>query len=260
MDLQEPVRIAAISDIHSNLLALQAVWEDLQKHSPDLVVCLGDHLWGSLQPRLVADFLMEHGVLCISGNQDRSIHSPTEQEKASADFAFLHSELSEHHLQWLLEMPATLNLPGVLLCHGTPTSDTTYLLETVTEHGVRLASEAEILQRLDHETAPLVLCGHSHVARVVQAGNQLIVNPGSVGIPAYDDDVPYPHVMESGSPHARYALLSRTGSGWSVSLQNVVYDWEVTAQTAALRGRSDRACWIRTGRVEPFNFTQNHLQ
>lgn len=243
------MKIAAISDIHSNMLALEAVWEDLQKHHPDVVVCLGDHLWGSLEPGEVADFLMMHQVLCISGNQDRSILDPTPAEENSADLALLRSELQEHHFEWLRTMSPTLQLDDVLLCHGTPVSDTTYLLETVTEHGVRLASEEEVLERLGNIKASLVLCGHSHVARTVLTGNTLIVNPGSVGIPAYDDDVPLFHVMESGSPHARYALLDRKGTGWQVSLQQVVYDWEQASQKATSRGRADRARWIGTGRV-----------
>ncbi|GEM45215.1 metallophosphoesterase family protein [Deinococcus cellulosilyticus] len=243
------MRIAAISDIHSNLMALQAVWEDLQQHHPDVVVCLGDHLWGSLDPREVADFLMAHQVVCIAGNQDRSILEPSAAEATGADYTRIHAELQKHHLEWLREMPATLLLEDVLLCHGTPTSDTTYLLETVTEHGVRLASEKEILQRLGISSAPLVLCGHSHISRTVQAGNSLVVNPGSVGMPAYDDDVPFFHVMESGSPHARYALLTQTGEHWKVSQQQVVYDWSRAAQQAAERGRPDRARWISSGRT-----------
>lgn len=43
-----------------------------------------------------------------------------------------------------------------------------------------------------------------------------MVNPGSVGLPAYTGDVPYHHVMEVGSPHAGYALLSRRGVAWYV--------------------------------------------
>lgn len=243
------MRVAALSDIHGNRLALQAVWQDLEQHSPDLVVCLGDHLWGSLEPAEVASFLMAHEVVCISGNQDQSILHPSSEEAAGQDFALLKSELTSQHLDWLSHLPATLDLEGMLLCHGTPTSDTTYLLETVTPAGSRLASEAEILKRLEGTTSPLVLCGHSHQARTVQVGPVLVVNPGSVGMPAYTDELPHPHAMESGSPHARYALLTLTSGHWQIDHKQVVYNWHDASRKAARAGRYDRAQWLRTGRA-----------
>lgn len=243
------MRVAVLSDIHGNSLALQAVWEDLQRNSPDLVVCLGDHLWGSLEPGKVASFLMAHEVVCISGNQDQSILHPSAEDASGQDFALLQSELSSQHLEWLRNLPATLALEGMLLCHGTPTSDTTYLLETVTSTGARLASEEEVLQRLEGTTSPLVLCGHSHQARTVQAGPFLVVNPGSVGMPAYTDDLPHPHPMESGSPHARYALLTLQANQWQIDHKQVVYDWQTASRKATRAGRYDRAQWLRTGRA-----------
>ena len=54
----------------------------------------------------------------------------------------------------------------------------------------------------------LILCGHTHVARAVRLGDgRLVVNPGSVGGPGYSYNVPYPHVVEAGTPDARYAIL-----------------------------------------------------
>ena len=68
-----------------------------------------------------------------------------------------------------------------------------------------------------------MLCGHTHtprIARVVHdeghdsTGATLVVNPGSVGVPAYDDDHPHEHRVETGSPHARWALIERDAGGW----------------------------------------------
>ena len=47
---------------------------------------------------------------------------------------------------------------------------------------------------------------------------QLGVNPGSVGIQAYEGHDPGPHVVEGGSPHARYAILESTSRGWKADL------------------------------------------
>ena len=108
--------------------------------------------------------------------------------------------------------PPTATVDGDLfLCHGTPSSDTTYLLEDVTTGRPLVRPESEIVELLGAVTAPVVLCGHSHIPRVARLSNgQTIVNPGSVGLPAYDDDRPVKHFMETYSPHASYAILEKS--------------------------------------------------
>jgi predicted phosphodiesterase len=97
----------------------------------------------------------------------------------------------------------------------------------------------------------VVLCAHSHVPRVVRLGSgQLAVNPGSVGLPAYDQDQPYPHVMEAGSPHARYAVLQNTSRGWRVEQLAIPYDHDAAADAASANGRPDWATWLQTGRAQ----------
>jgi hypothetical protein len=77
----------------------------------------------------------------------------------------------------------------------------------------------------------------------------LLVNPGSVGLPAYADESPHPHAMEAGSPHARYAIVTRSGSNWHVEHHAVVYDWNAAAELASRNHRPDWAAWLRTGRA-----------
>ena len=159
---------------------------------------------------------------------------------------------------WLRSLPATLRWqPDMLLCHGTPQSDTQYFLETVANGRTRMASAAELAQRMGEESTRLIACGHTHVPRVLQtASGQTLVNPGSVGLPAYDDDQPEPHVVETGSPHARYAIVERLPhhadlphSGWNVALHAVPYDHESMARLAERNGRPDWAHALRTGTI-----------
>lgn len=75
----------------------------------------------------------------------------------------------------------------------------------------------------------------------------LIVNPGSVGLPAYDDIHPFPHAIENGSPHAGYATVTRERGGWQASFHLVRYDWERTARYAEENGRADWARALRSG-------------
>ena len=94
------------------------------------------------------------------------------------------------------------------------------------------------------------MCGHSHVPRSIylQSG-KLIINPGSVGLPAYADSYPYPHNMETGTPHARYCIISRNGKQWWIENVSVPYDWEKAALLARENGRPDWENWLRHGRT-----------
>ena len=76
-----------------------------------------------------------------------------------------------------------------------------------------------------------------------------MVNPGSVGLPAYTDGEPVKHSMQMGAPHARYAVLERKKASdpWQVTFRVVAYDWEGAAARAAAKGREDWAHALRTG-------------
>lgn len=138
----------------------------------------------------------------------------------------------------------------IFACHGTPAADDLYLLETVTADGFGLSDPDRILRELEGVGQGLVLCGHSHLSRTVSLPNgQLVINPGSVGIPAYTDDLPYYYRVESGSPHARYAVLTRAEAGWSVEHVALPYAWREAAEATRRQGRADRAHWIETGRA-----------
>jgi predicted phosphodiesterase len=242
--------IAVIADIHGNSWALDAVLAELDRRAVTRIVNLGDCAYGSLDPAGTLERLIARGIPTVSGNQDRIVHAPPPEVLGRADDRFIKARLSDAQIDWLRALPATIAFGELFCCHGTPDSDTTYLLEEVTPHGVRLRDDGSLSRILAGITAPVIVCGHSHVPRVVAlADGRLIVNPGSVGVSAYEEDVPYPHVMEAGSPHARFALLRREAAGWAVELVAVPYPWDVAAAVARENGRPDRARWIATGRA-----------
>ena len=74
-----------------------------------------------------------------------------------------------------------------------------------------------------------------------------MVNPGSVGLPAYVDDAPIPHVVETGSPDARYALVQKDAAGWRVELITVPYDWRAAGAAARAAGWDAWARYVETG-------------
>jgi predicted phosphodiesterase len=244
------MKIAAISDIHGNIAALDAVLADIASRGVDRIVNLGDHCSGGLFPAETADRLMALDVPTIRGNHERQLLELAPERMGLSD-RHAAACLRPDQRAWMAALPPTLRLSAdILLVHGTPASDVEYFLETVTPDGLRRATRGEIAQRAGDVDAAVILCGHTHLARAVRLDDgRLIVNPGSVGLPAYDDDRPYPHVVESGSPHARYAIVSHDDGGWSAEMHAVAYDWEKAARDAEVNDRPDWARALRTGRV-----------
>lgn len=245
------MRIAVISDVHGNLLALEAVLADIAAQAVEMTVNLGDLLSGGVQPRQTASLLMELELPTLAGNHERQLLT-TPFEKMGVSDRLAAETITAPQWSWLASLPATAEVTkGVLACHGSPDDDLTYLLETVERTGVRAATEAEVRHRLvTHTHWSVVLCGHTHIPRALRLEHgPLVVNPGSVGWPAYDDDRPYPHVMEAGTPHARYALINDRTGRWEVEFRAVEYDWETAARTAEINARADVARALRTGRI-----------
>jgi putative phosphoesterase len=245
------MKIAVISDIHGNLAALDAVLADVATRGIMQIVNLGDILSGPLFPAETAERLMALDLPTIKGNHERQLLTLAPGAMGESD-RHAYAVLNAEHLGWIRALPDELRLSDdVLMVHGTRGSDLHYFLETVTPDGLRAATMAEVEARAADADAALILCGHTHVPRIVRLGDgRMVVNPGSVGLPAYADDRPFPHAIETGSPHARYALVERDGEGaWHADLLCVAYDWEGAAALAQARGRDDWARALRTGRV-----------
>jgi hypothetical protein len=119
-----------------------------------------------------------------------------------------------------------------------------------------MARPGEVRARLtatrDFDPARLpavILCGHTHTPRTLWIDGTLLLNPGSLGLPAYDDEHPHTHWVESGSPHARYAVVERTPAGWSAAQRLLAYDWTLAARRAESPGRGDWADALSNGFV-----------
>jgi predicted phosphodiesterase len=241
------MRLAVTADIHGNEPALAAVLDAIAEEGVDGIIDLGDALNGPIDPAGVLRRLRTVRPVHVRGNGDRMIlEAPGAGASRSARFA--RERLSPDDLAYLADWPERAGLDGLVAFHGSPRSDTEYLLEDVASGSGRPRTPPEIRSLLGLETAPLILCGHSHLPRTVALPDgRLVVNPGSVGLPAYADDLPVPHRMEAGSPHARYAVIERTGGRWSASLRAVAYDWERAAAIAAANQFPDWVRPLRTG-------------
>ena len=241
-------RFALISDIHGNADALAAVLADIRGLGLDTILNLGDHFSGPLAPAETADLLLPLNAISIRGNHDRVLVEDDPEDMGITD-RLTHPQLSVEALRWLRDMPATLQIGDVYLCHGTPQDDVTYWLEAPTPDGhVALNRREEIRALASGIDATLLLCGHTHIPRRVDLpGGQVIVNPGSVGCPAYRDALPFPHVVENGTPAASYAVISREGDGWRTDFRRVNYDARRMARLACQAGQEDWARAVGTG-------------
>ena len=194
------MRIGVISDIHSNLPALEAVLADVEREAPDAVWCLGDIVGYGPHPNECVDLVRSRSALSLCGNHDLAVVGTIDSTDFTGDAgAAAHwttTELGEDQAQWLRGLRPSAERPGFELYHGSPRDP---VWDYVLSEQVALISILET-------TAPLVLVGHSHVALgigwndaeltggLAPEGTELdlgarrwLLNPGSVGQPRDGD-------------------------------------------------------------------------
>lgn len=242
------MRIAIVADIHGNVLALDAVLADIAARGIAQIVNLGDVVSGPLWPRKTLDRLADIPMPTVRGNHDRWVAEGDPATLGPSD-RFAYDRVSGAQRAALGALPVALDLgDGIVAFHATPDDDNRYLVEVVRGGALVRDSVAGIGARLGATQAKVVLCGHSHNAQLLQLqGGPTILNPGSVGCPAYHDPDGEAHVSEAGSPHARYAVLTLDGEAVSVETIALAYDWNAAAARAEQSGRPDWAHGLRTG-------------
>jgi len=247
-------RLVVLADIHGNLPALEAVLADAAaRGGADLFVDLGDSISGPLWPLETLDRLDELRPIAVRGNHERRI-AFWERERLNLSDRFTVDRVPRERLDRLGARPVTaIVAPGVLACHGTPTDDMAYLIERIENRRLNRDSVEAISGRIGAagEGTRVVLTGHSHRPDLVRLSDgTLVLNPGSVGCPAFSDQVP-PHGWETGTPHARYASLTLRPDGIDVDLRAVTYDHEAAAIRAEADGRLEWSHALRTGFLPP---------
>ena len=245
------MRFAAIADIHGNCAALEAALIDIGRQGipTNAIVNLGDCFSGPLEAGRTADLLLSLDLPTVRGNHDRYLIEQSPDDMGLSDAAAF-AQLTRDHLDWLRHLPTSLVWKdAVYLCHATPHADDVYWLQTVGDDGqVYSRKRAQIEAFATNISQSLILCGHTHLPRAVMLSDgRLIVNPGSIGCPAYRDDEPVPHRVETGSPLASYAICEFQDEQWNVSFRLVPYDNYKEAATARGNGRPDWAAALASG-------------
>jgi putative phosphoesterase len=173
------VPVAAISDIHGNLPALEAVLAEIDREGVDDIVVAGDTAHGPW-PAEVVDLLVERRARCVRGNADREVVERSDRYGPLARWSA--DRLGERRLAVVQSWPLTLDLSlaglgAVLVCHSTPLSEDPIY--------TRITPEAQLASLFESLDVDVVVCGHTHMQydRTLAASGLRIVNPGSVGIP-----------------------------------------------------------------------------
>lgn len=236
--------IAVISDIHGNISALDAVLDDIERRDIRRIVNLGDCLSGPFDGRATADRLMALDLLTVRGNHDRQLFDRP-RAKMGLWEDWIVDDLADAHFDWLKGMPTVAQIDGAFLCHAAPNSDEeNWLDERSDRHLLVPRPLAEVELRAAGLDYGLMLCGHTHQPRILRLPDgRMVVNPGSVGCPAYhDSSVSPPFIHQTGSPDARYAIVECRNGTWQGELVAVSYD---PAPMVRLAEKNGADSWVQ---------------
>ena len=189
---------------------------------------------------------MQQNWIHIAGNHDKNLVNKKTDELGPSD-SYAIQFINDDEKKWLESLPESFEFHGMFLFHGTPSNNNTYLLETVEKGRARLSTQSEMIERLGKEKSKVILCGHSHIPRVVGIPGSIIINPGSVGLQAYDDNKPEYHKMETGSPHTRYSIIEYQTTIQSIEMIAVNYDYKTAVKQASRNKRPDWAKGLQSG-------------
>ena len=218
------MKVLVVSDVHSNLAALEAVLDDAGLW--DAAVCAGDVVGYGPYPQECIDKLIFKGFRCVSGNHDNAVATVETDwfnDDAQEAIRVNRSQLSAASIRWLGSLPhgMRLELNGLRMAvyHGSPTQPlTSYIFPD--------AAETHAERFLALTGADILVLGHTHVPYRVERRGRLMLNPGSVGQP------------RDGNPQASYLLL------WTNPLRTehrrVEYNIDSTAEAIEAAGLPHR--------------------
>ena len=228
------MRIAVLSDIHGNLVALDACLADLKAQGgADAILAAGDLCLDGPKPKKVLQRLEEIGAQAIRGNTDRYISTPAHESFETLEHEQLEwtrRDLGEKYVQWLGELPFAIRIGDdgneLLVVHANPATDD--------EH-VWPDADDETLERLiGAERASTIAFGHLHLPYVRVWRGKMLVNVASAGLP------------KDGDARACYAIFTERPGGWEVKHRRVEFDVKKVATQLATCGIPGSAELIAT--------------
>lgn len=242
------MRVVIISDVHGNLLALEAVVSSVKDDEVDRTVCLGDVAAVGPQPKETISFLKKLGWPCVMGNADESLaksisedyahmNAPREEkERMQALDKWTSTQLSKSDRRFLSTFKPTIIIGegknSVLCYHGSPRSNTEGILTTI--------DEEQLTKIIGERKAAVFAGGHTHAQMVRRFGPSMVINLGSVGLP-----------FERGATRkvrnptwAEYAIVTTQGQELRVELRRVKYSLADLTKAVRRSGMPDPDWWL----------------
>jgi len=197
------LKLAILSDIHSNLEALVAAFDDLRYQEIDVIYCTGDLVGYAANPNEVISLLQQNNVRCLLGNHDYACIDPTAVDdmvrNARLTIEYTVKALLPEYLDFLKELPSFINENGVWLTHGLPPDSFDEYVDT--------QSKKELLTAFASFNEKVAFVGHTHLIEVYELtddgkideplfegdtyelnfNSRYIINAGSVGQPRDDN-------------------------------------------------------------------------
>lgn len=244
-------RLAALSDLHGNATALEAVLKDIARERPDAVLIAGDLVVNGPEPAMVVDVLRAlpaATTLVVQGNTDVAAadfdygaaypwmtDGVPDAIVAAAEWA--HDALGEERVDWLRRLPSERRWRAqdatlVLVCHASPGSQTAGFDKELDPNVT--------LERVSRTDARVIVCGHTHQPEIRDLGWKLIVNTGSAG-----------YVFD-GDPRASWALIDIEDGDVRAEIRRTEFDALSVASAISARGLTGdvyRAATVRTGKL-----------
>ena len=212
------MRVAVLSDIHSNYHAFKACYEDAVKCGAESFIFLGDYVSDLSEPQRTMDLVYEiqskYPTVCLRGNREgymldcESGNSRFTRGSKSGSLLYTYEHLRKKDLEFIrgLKISDTIEIEGVRIeiAHAAMDNDRFYF-DSNDGHAADIFPQ----MKCDH-----MLTGHSHKQYIQRNAGKTIINPGSVGIP------------QGGTQHPKYALLDIANGNISCQLPEVPYDME----------------------------------
>lgn len=225
-------KIAFISDIHSNIPALEETIIDIKKRGIEDIYCLGDIIGYHSFPNQVIKVLKDEGVISIKGNHDLAITEENFNRENESHFVLWwnYDNLTSENIEYLKQLPESLEINvediTIKIVHGSPESIEEYIRE----------GSKEIDKYFELMTTDVLICGHTHLPYIHEKDGKFLLNTGSVGKP------------KIGKPLSSYILLNVDGKNISPEIIRLSYDTDTMIKHLKENGFPEKyAEAIKTG-------------
>lgn len=220
------MRIAIISDIHSNLQALQRTFQAIEEESVDRIYCLGDIVGYGANPNECIDLIRRRAAVAVRGNHDHAVIDRTIAEgfsragKAASEWT--HQVLSDENRKYLESLPLMAGTESCTLVHSAPSDPEAWIyVLSLDVAEVQFSAFTTRLCFIGHTHVPVV-CGEDLKTFEFADRQRFLINVGSVGQP------------RDGNPDASFGVLDT--ERWTYENKRIAYDVAAAAEAIEQAG------------------------